>query len=120
MTLKAIVPDYKGEVLDRIENFNGNQLLFINWDYHLFFCAPFAYAVAPDISFQSLLDNVISEAFSQHHEFKNINWQIAEWQLNGEPFIPQMDVSLANQGIDHKSLLRFQTPELQGYQGAHV
>jgi phenol hydroxylase P4 protein len=120
MTVQAIVPDYKGEVLDRVENYHGNQLLYINWDHHLMFCAPFAYAVPPELPFRQLIEEVIVEAFGEHEEFIAIDWSTTEWLLNGQPFIPQMEVSLLEQGIDHKSLLRFTTPQLQGFQGAHI
>ncbi|MEH6628390.1 MAG: phenol hydroxylase subunit P4 [Motiliproteus sp.] len=120
MPVHAIIPDYKGEVLDKQENFGGNQLVYVGWDHHLMFCAAFAYPVAPDISFNTLLTEVIPSTFDLHEEFTKINWDTAEWMLNGQPFIPQLEVSLKDQGIEHKSLLRFHTPELKGFQNAGV
>ncbi len=84
------------------------------------FCSAFAYPVPPMMLFKQLLTEVIPAAFSLHEEFSRINWETAEWLLDGQPFIPQMDVSLTEQGILHKSLLRFQTPELTGFQQAGV
>lgn len=120
MPVHAITPDYKGEVLDRLENFHGNQVVYVGWDHHLMFCAAFAYPVPPEMPFTALLNEVMPDAFGMHGEFEKINWEKTEWLLDGQPFIPQLDVSLADQGIAHKSLLRFQTPELTGYQGAGV
>ncbi|MBR9912783.1 MAG: phenol hydroxylase [Gammaproteobacteria bacterium] len=120
MAVYAIVPDYTGEVLDRVENFNGNQLVFVSWDRHLMFCAPFAYPVPPELPFRALIEEVMPEAFGEHEEFEKVNWKTAEWLLDGQPFIPQLDVSLREQGVGHKSLLRFSTPELTGFQGAAV
>ncbi len=31
MPVHAITPDYKGEVKDRIENFHGNQIVYVGW-----------------------------------------------------------------------------------------
>ncbi|MDO6513297.1 MULTISPECIES: phenol hydroxylase subunit P4 [Neptuniibacter] len=120
MPIHAITPEYKGEVLDKLENFNGNQVVYVGWDHHLMFCAAFAYPLPPEMPFRALLDDVMPEAFSLHPEFSKINWDKAEWLLDGQPFIPQLNASLIDQGIGHKSLLRFQTPELKGVQEAGI
>jgi phenol hydroxylase P4 protein len=120
MSLKALNPGYTGEVKDRIENFHGNQLLYVGWDHHLMFCAPFTFPVPPDMPFGRLRDEVMAAGFSPHPEWSLINWNSATWLLDGKPFVPVLDQSLQQQGIDHKSLLRFQTPELQGFMSAAV
>jgi len=118
MAVAAITDDYTGERLDRVENFHGNQVLYIGWDYHLMFCAPVAFATPPDTPFSKLIEEVIPGAFSLHPEFDQIDWDKAQWHLNGESFTPKMDASLAEQGIDHKSILRFATPGLDGIKGS--
>jgi len=70
--------------------------------------------------FGALIQEVMPEAFSQHEEWDQINWNNVSWLLDGKTFIPQMDIGLAEQGIGHKSLLRFHTPELKGFQEAGV
>lgn len=120
MSVKAITPDYTGEVRDRLENFHGNQVVYVGWDHHLMFCAAFAFPVPPTMTFRQLRDEVMAGAFAPHEEWEKVNWDSATWLLNGEPFQPQLDVELIAQGIDHKSLLRFQTPELKGYKAASV
>lgn len=120
MPVHAITPDYKGDVKDRVENFHGNQIVYVGWDHHLMFCAAFAYPLPPQASFKTLRDEVMPDAFSPHPEWEKIDWSKATWLLDGQPFEPQLDVSLKDQGIGHKSLLRFQTPDLKGYKGAGV
>ena|SRR5690554_1986301 len=120
MPIHAITPDYSGTVRDSADNFNGNQLVYVGWDHHLMFCAAFAYPLPPQASFKTLRDEVIPDAFSPHPEWEKIDWSKAIWLLDGQPFEPQLDVSLKDQGIGHKSLLRFQTPDLKGYKGAGV
>ncbi len=120
MPIKAVTPEYSGEVLDKKENFHGNQVVYVGWDDHLMFCAAFAYLVSPTLTFKALIDECIHSSFSVHPEFSAIDWQSAEWLLDGQPFIPQLDVPLESQGIDHKSLLRFYTPGLTGFKGAGV
>ena len=46
MPVHAITPDYKGEVKDRLENFHGNQIVYVGWDHHLMFCAAFGRSLA--------------------------------------------------------------------------
>ena len=118
MAVAAITDDYTGERLDRVENFHGNQIVYLAWDYHVMFCAPFAFPLPPDMPFGALFEEVIPGAFSQHPEYESINWDEAVWQRNGEPFEPQPDVSLIDQGIDHKSIVRFRTPGLDGIKGS--
>lgn len=120
MPVKAITPDYQGEKLDKFENFHGNQVVYVGWDHHLMFCAPFAYPVSPEMPFQTLLTEVMPEAFGLHPEFQDIDWESVQWKLDEADFIPQPQVGLAAQGIGHKSVLRFHTPGLNGYQGAGV
>lgn len=118
MAVAAITPDYNGERLDRVENFHGNQVVYVGWDYHLMFCAPVAFAVAPDTPFRTLQDELIPGAFSQHPEFGQIDWDAVSWHLNGQAFAPDVSKSLIEQGIDHKSILRFATPGLDGIGGS--
>ena len=118
MAVAAIVPDYTGERLDRVENFHGNQVLYLGWDHHLMFCAPVAIAVPPDTPFSTVIEELIPGAFSLHPEFADIDWDKVEWHLNGQDFTPQADVALIDQGIDHKSIVRFNTPGLDGINGS--
>ena len=117
MPVAAITPDYAGERKDRVENFHGNLVLYVGWDHHLMFCAPVAFAVPPDTPMSKVLDEMIPGAYAQHPEFERIDWDAARWLLNGEAFSPDRNATLAEQGIDHKSILRFETPGLNGIQG---
>ncbi|WP_261832970.1 phenol hydroxylase subunit P4 [Amphritea atlantica] len=120
MPVYALNPGYQGERMDRVENFHGNQIVYLGWDEHRMFCAAKAFPLPPSMPFAALIDNIMPEAFGQHPEFSQINWDTAEWLLDGEPFKPQLEVALEDQGVGHKSLIRFKTPELTGYQGAGV
>jgi phenol hydroxylase P4 protein len=118
MAVAAIIDDYTGERLDRVENFHGNQVVYVGWDHHLMFCAPVAFAVPPETPFSKLQDEMLPGAFSQHPDFAQIDWDNVQWHLNGEAFEPQRDVSLVEQGVDHKSIIRFATPGLDGIRGS--
>jgi len=113
MTVNALY-DYKFEPKDKVENFNGMQLLYVYWPDHLKFCAPFALLVAPDMTFRALVEDIIKPATAAHPDAAKADFLEAEWQLNGEPFTPDADAGLIGQGIDHKSMLTVTTPGLTG------
>lgn len=118
MTVAAITPDYIGERRDRVENFHGNQVVYVGWDQHLMFCSPVAFALPPETPFAKLVDETLVDAFSQHPDFARIDWDKVQWHLNNKPFTPERDKSLIEQGVDHKSIIRMTTPGLNGIKGS--
>lgn len=120
MSVKAIVENYQFEPLDLQQNYGDNMLLFIGWDHHTLFCSAHAFVVSPKQSLQELIDGQIQAGFEQHPDFVNIDWSKVEFHLNCQRLNVDFSKSLEDLGFDHKSLLRFVTPDLQGYKGAHV
>ena len=113
----AAIKEYRFEAADRLENFHGNQLLFVGWEDHLMFCAPFAFLLPPDFPFQALIEDVLPGAYGYHPDFAEIDWAKVEWLRSGQPFQPQLDKSLADNGLGHKAVIRFRTPGLTGIGG---
>lgn len=93
-------------------------LLYIGWDQHMVFCAPLAVPLAPDTTFQTLIDAVLPALYSQHPDFKRIDWPRVQWFKSGAMFTPRRDGTLAEHGFGHKSVLRFRTPGLEGVRGS--
>lgn len=120
MAVKAIRENYVGEVLDKQIHFGDNILVFIGWDDHLLFCSAKSFPLPPQMPFKDLKAHVLSEGFGQHPDFENIDWSEVQWTLNGETLTPSDDKTLAELGFDHKSLLRFKTPSLKGWNGTGV
>lgn len=111
------IGDYEGTVMDGVERFHGNQLVYINWEKHLFFCAPHAFAFPPEMPFGALVGEVLPGVYGAHPEWEQVDWAKVDWLLDGEPFKPDMGASLADNGVGHKSCLRFTTPGLNGIGG---
>ncbi len=120
MSVHAYTPDYRGEVRDRVENFNGNKVVYVCWERHLLFACPFAFLVPMDLTFGQLRDELMAESYGQHPEWQQIDWQQVNWTLSGQPFHPQPDKTLEEQGVGHKASLRFSTPGLNGLGGAGI
>jgi phenol hydroxylase P4 protein len=47
------------------------------------------------------------------------NWSTSTWRIlkSGKPFTPDFNKTLAEQGLQHKDVLRMQTPGLHGING---
>ncbi|WP_070156804.1 phenol hydroxylase subunit P4 [Sphingobium phenoxybenzoativorans] len=118
MAVVSISP-YKLPAKDALENFHGNQLVYLHWEDHLMFCAPVAFPLPSGMVFDDLVQNVLGPAYQQHPDFSNITWSDVKWTLDGKPFDPDPQASLADNGVGHKSLLSFVTPGLQGIGNKH-
>ena len=122
MTVAAI-KDYHFPPADSLDKFHGNQLIYVGWDQHLLFCAPFCFPLPPAMPFGALVEQVLPGAFGYHPEFKQIDWANVQWlrgngTAQGEPFTPDFGKSLADNGLGHKDLVRFRTPGLNGVKGS--
>ncbi|MBL4802726.1 MAG: phenol hydroxylase subunit P4 [Emcibacter sp.] len=110
---------YEFEPLDKVENFHGNQLTYINWEKHLLFCAPVCLPLPPEMLFSTFIKETMPGVYGKHPDFEKINWDEVTWTLDQVDFIPDMAASLKENGLGHKSLLRFWTPGLNGIEGSH-
>lgn len=114
MAVVALKPDYRGEVLDAVENFHGNQLVYLHWEEHLMFCAALAFPLPPQMPFGALVAELLPQFYGPHPDFEKIDWSAVRWNIDGEDVVPNMEASLADNGVGHKSLIRFWTPGLNG------
>jgi phenol/toluene 2-monooxygenase (NADH) P4/A4 len=117
MTVAAI-KEYTGRARDAVENFHGNQLLFVGWEDHLLFCSPFAFPFPPTMRFGDIVEKVLPGAFGYHPDWARIDWSKVEWIRSGVPWVPSFKHSLAENGLGHKDAIRFRTPGLTGIKGS--
>lgn len=110
--------DYVAEPLDAEPRFGGPQIVYMCWDKHLMFANPGCVPVPRDMTFKAFLENVIEPAYSSHPDWEKIKWDEVEWLLDNESFNPSFGKGLREQGIGHKSIVRFRTPELDGIKGS--
>ncbi len=96
----------------------GVQLVYVGWDQHTMFCAPFCWPLPPEMPFSDLVNGPMAGAFSAHPEWEQIDWDTVTWLRSGEEFRPDMSASLADNGIGHKEIIRFRTPGLTGLKGS--
>lgn len=114
----AAITKYEFAPADTQDKFHGAQLLYIGWEDHLLFCAPFAFPFPPTMRFGDIISNVLPGVFGYHPEFAQIDWSKAEWLKSGKPVTLDFDKSLADNGLRHKDVIRFRTPGLSGIKGS--
>lgn len=112
------IGEYPVIMKDKVENFHGNQVVYIGWDKHKLINTAMAFPLPPQMPFKALIQEVMPTCYKDHPEFEKIVWDDSVlWNLNGEAFVPNLEKSLLDNGIDHKSILRFETPSLKGLNG---
>lgn len=104
--------EYIGVPRDRVENFNGNQLVYVGWDNHLLFASAFLLFVSPESTFRDLVKNNVVPLIAADPDAEKIDWDNVSWLNGNKPWAPDWDATLAENGVGHKSLVRFQTPSL--------
>lgn len=114
----AAMKEYVGVPRDRVANFNGKQLVYASWDHHLLFAAPFLLCIAPQMTFRELVEGPIAALVQADPDAKNVDWTQVEWLKSNQPWTPDFDRSLADNGIGHKDQIRFRTPGLNTLRAA--
>lgn len=108
------IGDYPLMQRDHENLFHGKRLIYLSWENHLMFAAPFCVPLPPTLPFGALIRDVLPELFGEHPEFEDIDWKRTVWFNSNKRFIPDFGKSLAHHGLGHKSLIKFRTPALEG------
>ncbi|MDD2990817.1 MAG: phenol hydroxylase subunit P4 [Zoogloea sp.] len=106
------IKEYTATPRDRVENFNGKQIVYASWDRHLLFAAPFLLCLPPETPFGELVKGPLSMLVQPDPDAAAIDWTAVEWLKSNQPWTPDFNASLAANGIGHKDQLRFRTPGL--------
>ncbi|HQV57671.1 MAG TPA: phenol hydroxylase subunit P4 [Ilumatobacteraceae bacterium] len=114
MPVVALSPDYAGRVADARENFGPNQLVYFHWEKHLMFCAALAFPLPPEMPWAAVTGELLPQFYASHPDFASLDWSTVRWELDGAEFTPDPSMSLADNGVGHKSLIRLWTPGLDG------
>jgi phenol hydroxylase P4 protein len=112
------IGQYDGIAKDAEANFNGKRLIYLGWDGHLMFYASICLCLSGDTCFSELQENILPQCFGYHPDFKLIDWENAVWLRGNIPFKPDMEASLDKNGVTHKTLIRLNTPSLNGIDGS--
>ncbi len=117
MTVKAASTNYEFASPNRMENYGGDINLYVRWEEHLMFACPSAYRAPIDMKLRDFLEQFVRADYSQHPEAAAIDWSKAEWHLDEKSWQPDLDKSLAENGVEHMAYMCFRTPGLTGLHG---
>ncbi|QBM78138.1 phenol hydroxylase (plasmid) [Sphingomonas sp. AAP5] len=109
MALASLNPGYSGPTRDKVENFNGAQLVYVHWEGHLNFCAGITLPLPPETPFGALASEILPSLYSADPKWRSDELETARWSLDGEDWAPDAGKTLGEQGVGHKSLIRFWT-----------
>ena len=112
------VGDYPLMQQDTEDKFHGKHLLYLHWENHPMFAAPFCIPVPRTLPFGAVIMEVLPELYGEHPDFAQIDWSRVQWFRGDVMFTPRADGTLASHGFGHKSVLRFRTPGLEGLRGS--
>jgi phenol hydroxylase P4 protein len=120
VSINAISPDYESHIVfrDAEQNFHGNHVIYVHWEQHLSFCSAIAFPLPPAMPFAAFVEEVIKPHYAAHPDAAHVDWSKVVWMIDGEKTAPDFSKSLAENGIQHKSLVRFWTPGLDGYKSS--
>ena len=104
--------EYIGVPRDRVENYNGNWIVYVSWDQHLLFAASFMTCLSPATLFGDWVQNSVMPLMAPDPDADKVDWTSVTWIKGGETFTPDWQASLEANGLGHKTHLRFQTPGL--------
>lgn len=99
------------------ENF-PNPLLYIGWEDHLLFSSPITLPLPETMLFGDLVTHVLPGVYGTHPDFSRIDWNTVQWFNSGQTWSPDPAKSLKDNGLAHKSIIRFRTPGLTGINGS--
>lgn len=108
----AAIKEYVGVSRDQVANFHGKQIVYVSWDHHLLFAAPFLICMPPETPFREFVEGPLKALVSPDPDAAAIDWSKVEWLKSNAPWTPDFDASLAANGIGHKDQLRIRTPGL--------
>ena len=113
----AAIKEYTFAPKDSPDKFPA-PLLYVGWEDHLMFCAPFCVPFPPTLGFGDMVKGPFGGIFGAHPDFEKVDWDKAEWFKSGQAWKPDYSKSLAENGLKHKDVIRFRTPGLTGLKGS--
>jgi phenol hydroxylase P4 protein len=108
---------YDFPAMDTVDKFPA-PLLYIGWDNHKMYCSPLCVPIPPNTRFGDFVKLMLPGFFGAHPDFAKIDWDNVQWYSSGQPFDPDMDKTMAENGLGHKSAVRLSTPGLMGLKGS--
>ena len=117
MTVKHLGDSYEFASENRAERYGGDINLYVRWARHLLYACPFAYRVAPAMILRDFLEQVLRPDYAGHPDTARLDFARCTWTLDQGAWQPDLDRSLAANGVGHMSYIEFTSAGLDGLHG---
>lgn len=107
MTVKALY-EYCYPSRSRQEFYGEDQLVHVWWQDNPMFCAAACFRAPQAMAWKDFIDQFVEPWAASDPDFRPGSY--ADWTLDGQPLQPDDARSLAELGVDHKSVLAFRAP----------
>lgn len=120
MTVKHLGESYDFPSANRAEGYGGDINLYIQWERHLLYACPLAYRAPPTMRLRDFLENLLRPDYQAHPDTKSLDFDTCVWQLDQQSWQPDLERSLADNGVGHMSFVQFRAPGLDGLNGVGI
>ena len=117
MAIPHLGKSYDFPSANREECYGGDINFYIQWQRHLLYACPSAYRAPVDMNLRDFLEGLFRPDYSAHPDTAKLVFDSCEWQLDQQPWQPDFDKSLQENGIGHMSYVQFLSPGLEGMHG---
>ncbi len=113
------IGEYPTIMKDSIDRFHGNQVVYVYWYGHVLVSSPRAFPLPPEMPFGAILSDIIPVTYKVEPDFEKLDFDKTEviWEIDGKVVTPDFGKSLQENGVGHKSFIKFTTPSLTGKLG---
>ncbi|MDB5080623.1 MAG: phenol hydroxylase subunit [Chloroflexi bacterium] len=109
MSVVSLKPGYEFPARDRAELFGNDMLVYTHWVGNLMFSAAAAFRVPQGMPWGDFKANMLDGLFGgDAPAYRQLTPENTRWTLNDQEFSPANDRSLADLGITHKDLIKFE------------
>jgi phenol hydroxylase P4 protein len=114
------IGEYPTIMKDSVDRFHGNQVVYVYWYGHVLVSSPRAFPLPPEMPFGAILSDIIPVTYKVEPDFEKLDFDKTEvvWEIDGKVITPDFSKSLRENGVGHKSFIKFTTPSLTGKLGA--
>ena len=120
MTVRHLGESYDFLSANREERYGGDINFYIQWERHLLYACPLAYRAPPGMVLRDFLENLLRPDYQAHPDTSALDFGTCIWQHDQQPWQPDLDRTLADNGIGHMSFVQFRAPGLDGLNGVGI
>lgn len=102
---------------NREEGYGGDINFYIQWERHLLYACPSAYRVPRAMKFRDFLEQLFRPDYGAHPDTARLDFECCTWQLDQQPWQPDLERTLEENGIRHMSYVQLRSPGLDGMHG---